>query len=65
MSQRTLEDQAQAMSEGYASSTEWAFHKLLDMYRDLEKRVEKLEGGKTSSYQMPWGPDGSPPDPED
>lgn len=44
MSQRTLEDQAEAMVAGYASSTEWAFHKLLGMVRELTARVDRLEG---------------------
>lgn len=41
---RTLEDQQQAMVNGYHSVTEMAVDELGAMVLDLSRRVEELEG---------------------
>lgn len=43
----SFDDQAQAMAEGYSSTTEWALHKLINMVQELTDRVDRLEGVAT------------------
>lgn len=45
MGQRTLEDQAQAMVQGYNSTVEWALGTLIQEFLQLKKRVDALDGG--------------------
>lgn len=44
MSQRTLEDQANAMVSGFNSTAEWALHQCIQRLLALEARVAALDG---------------------
>lgn len=54
---RSLEDQANAMVQGYVSTNEWAIAEIIKKVQDLEARVAKLEGVDVVEYDEP--------DPED
>ena len=45
MSQRTLQDQADAMVAGFNSTSEWALHQCIQRLLRLEERVAVLDGG--------------------